>query len=584
MSTPRRPRRHLLALLLPLLLLLAGCSSIPTVGPVGTATAGAGGGGGTEGVRITPAGPEEGAAPSDIIDGFINAGAGTSEDYSVAREYLAGNLADSWSATDRVLVYGAEPQIVPLPEENTYQVRISLAFSIDADGIRTQAEPGKIETLTIRVTDTGNGWRISEVPNGIMLSQVNFNLVFTSHNLYFFSSTYEYWVPDTRWFVQRTGMATAIVKAMLRGPAPYLQGAVTSAFPAGTTLARDAVPQVNGVATVDLSADVLEEATDLNRQQMAMQLERNLKLNNINSVEMTANQRAVDLGSESSQLIQPQDGQTVPATQVAVLDGEIVFYENEQPRSIENFSASGYGAQDPAVSRDLAHFAFLDSSRNSLLVGAPNQPVREAGRGTELTAPSIDGQGWAWTAGSVDSGSEVLAAPVDGAGSTRISADWLAGKTVQSLRISREGARALLVARSGETTRIYLAGVVRSSEGAPSALTEPVLLRVADGVTSAKWAGEDTFVAVNDTGSVRSAPQVLSTGWREESGEEGVSSLAGISGLSVGNGIGQMFVVSSDPACGPDTSGDGNVGMCTMVEPPAGWAATNLVYDPAFAG
>lgn len=583
MSPARRPRL-LLVLLVPLLLFVQSCSSIPTVGPVGTQTVGAGGSNGTEGVRITPAGPEDGASPQDIIEGFINAGAGTSEDYSVAREYLAGNLSDSWSATDRVLVYGGEqPQIVPLPEENTYQIRMGLAFSVDADGIRTAAEPGRIETLTVRLTDTGDGWRIADAPNGIMLSQVNFNLVFTSHNLYFYSSTYEYWVPDTRWFVQRSGMATAIVKALLKGPAPYLQGAVTSAFPSGTTLARDAVPQANGVATVDLSADVLENATDLNRQQMAMQLQRNLKLNNINSVEMTANQRPVDLGSESSQLIQPEDGQTVPATQVAVLDGDVVFYENEQPRSIEGFSAAGFGPQDPAVSRGLDAFAFLDGARSTLLVGAPNQPVREAGRGEAFTAPGIDPHGWAWTAGTVPGGSEVIAAPTDGAGSTRITAEWLAGHTVTSLRISREGARALLVTRTGETTRIYLAGVVRSSDGVPSALTEPVLLRSDDPVTAAKWAGEDTYVALNDSGA-RSTPLVLSTGWRQEEGEDGLSTLTGISGFSVGNGINQLFVVASDPACRSEDGGEDSVGMCTMVEPPAGWASTTLVYDPSFSG
>ena len=62
-------------------------------------------------------------------------------------------------------------------------------------------------------------------------------------------------------------LVLAIVRALLGGPAPYLRGAVTSAFPPGTTLARSAVPVRDGTATVELSVPEFDPANiEINRR------------------------------------------------------------------------------------------------------------------------------------------------------------------------------------------------------------------------------------------------------------------------------------------------------------------------------
>ena len=48
-----------------------------------------------------------------------------------------------------------------------------------------------------------------------------------------------------------------MTSALLAGPAPYLRGAVASAFPSGIKLARESVPVVSGAAQVDLTAKEL---------------------------------------------------------------------------------------------------------------------------------------------------------------------------------------------------------------------------------------------------------------------------------------------------------------------------------------
>lgn len=492
--------RRTVAVLIAGLLFVSGCSSIPTVGPVGTATASAGGNSLTNQLNYSPPGPVEGAGPQEIIEGFIRAGVGAAEDYSVAREYLTPELTASWVPNERVVIYGADPNIVPLPEPNAFQIQLEVVGSVNAKGIRTVSAPGTTETIQVRLVEQDGQWRISGIPNGVMISDVTFPTVFRAHNLYFYSSTYRYWVPDTRWFVQRSGMAASVVNAMLAGPAPHLEGAVTSAFPVETKLARDAVPVVSGVATVDFSAEVLEDSTDLNRQQMELQLQQNLRqLNNVNSVEMTVNQRAVDLGPESSELLPVQANPTVGDTQVGVLGKELVFFRDRQAKGIENLpDVSEYDPRDPAVSVDLSTIAFLSGDRTTLLVTGPDKDVAQVATGNGLSGPSIDPEGWIWSATEAGQGSRLIAVGPNLAASTQagLTPSWLADMRVRELRISRDGARALLVVEQDGASRVLVAGVVRSSDGTPQSLTTPLELWTTEPVSTAVWAGENRVAAL----------------------------------------------------------------------------------------
>jgi hypothetical protein len=80
----------------------------------------------------------------------------------------------------------------------------------------------------------------------------------------------------------------------------------------------------------------------------------------------------------------------------------------------------------------------------------------------------------------------------------RVSAAWLAGAQVLSLRVSAEGARALLVVRDKDgRTRVLVTGIDRDGEGRPLAL-EPLqldLLPDASTVVDAGWRGiQDVIV------------------------------------------------------------------------------------------
>lgn len=548
------PFARVILMLAAALTVLSGCSSIPTTGPVGTASAESDGSLLVDNFALAPRGPSQSGdeTPGEILQGFITAGTGAADDYSVAREFLTDGAADTWSPTDRVLIYGADPNIVPSADGSDYSIQLEVVGSVDNRGIRTDRASGTTETLTAKLEQVDGQWRIGAIPNGIMVSEVNFSLLFLSHNLYFYSSSYDFWVPDTRWFVQKSGIAANVVKAMLEGPAPYLQGAVSSAFPAGTSLARDAVPVVSGAATVDLSADVLQDSSDLNRQQMALQLQQNLaNLNNVNSVNMTVNQRSVDLGKESSALVEAVADPEVGGTQIVAYQNELAYFKDGQLQPIEGMpSVAEYEPRDPALSLDLATIAFLNGDRSALLMTGPNQDVRSVVDGSSLTAPSMDPGKWTWTASQSGSGARILALPPGGAQEDvqSLAVPWLAEVNVSELRISRDGARALLVTSQGGSSQVMVAGIVRDANGVPRTLTTPLELSVtADSgsgipetlpVNRAKWVSEDSVVVIQTSAEGQVTPRILGLG----ANPEPLASLPGITGLSAGKGEQNIYV------------------------------------------
>ncbi|MBG6216592.1 hypothetical protein IWX75_001036 [Arthrobacter sp. CAN_A6] len=577
MRFPDRFSRHgAPAMVLAVVLTIAGCSAIPRSGPVSTITAAAE----DEGIsaqEFSPEGPSEGAAPERILQDFITAGTGAGDGYSVARQYLTPALAASWQPEDRIVIFRADPRIVQRgdEEEGPYLIQLETTGTIDEQGVRTNSLLPSSETITAEMVQIDGQWRISEIPDGILITESNARALTISHTLYFYSSNYLYWVPDVRWFVRRTGVTARIVQAMLAGPAPYLQGSVTSAFPEGVALARESVPIRSGVASVELSEEVLEDATELRLEQMQQQLQTNLVgLNDVTSVEMTAGQ-PIPLDEPEDDLVVPVLNPPVGNEQVAVSANELVTLRNGAVVPIDNFpSVASYGPKDPATSVSGSNYAFLSGDGTRLLATAPGSEVRLAAEGTSLTAPSFDPGNWVWTArtatgGASDQGSEVVAVPPGGtsANAVVVSAPWLADRIVRELRISRDGARALLVAERAGVTEVLLAGITRSAEFVPQSFNAPLTLTVEGDIDTAKWAGETTIVASGASAAATSVPVI-----HELSGSsELMNPLTGVVNISAGSNVDDAFYAQ--------------VGDLLLRRLGSAWTEdAQNVQDPAFPG
>lgn len=542
LNGPRGGLRFLL-LILPFALMIAGCSSIPSAGPVGTISASAEPD--SAGFVNNPSGPQPGATATEVLSGFVLAGTGVTDNYSVSRAFLTDELASTWQPEERVIIYRADPKYSQTATEGQFLIQIEVAGSVDARGIRNNAPAATTESIPVEMVQVDGQWRINSIPSGIMISTGDVTNLLSSHNLYFYSSGFSYWVPDVRWFVNRQGIATNIVQAMLEGPAPYLQGAVTSAFPENATLAVESVPIDSGTATVDLNADILLETSNLQRQQMEQQLRISLTgLNTVNTVDMRAGQ-PIDLGDPDPDLAPTVQDPNVGSTQVVVSDNELAFLDGLQLSAIEGVpSVSDLEPQDPAMSINQENLAFLNGEATQLFATGVGQTVRPLLTGTDLTAPSFGPGNWLWVAGSVSGESAVRAVPPGGGSGTavRIAAPWLSDRVIQELRISRDGARALIVAEQSGSSQVLISGITTSGEGTPLSLSEPIVLNPSNPVNTAKWVSEDSVVVAQASADQSVSVEILDFA----SAPVKVSPLAGIVHISAGSGAGDIYAQTGD--------------------------------------
>ena len=240
----------------------------------------------------------------------------------------------------------------------------------------------------------------------------------------------------------------------------------------------------------------------------------------------------------------------VGGTQIAVYENELAYFKGAEPQEIEGMpSVAAYGPRDPALSLDLATVAFLNGDRTSMFMTGPNQEVRKVVDGIALTAPSIDPEKWTWTASSSGLGAKILALPPGGGEEQVLSlaVPWLSEASISELRISRDGARALLVTEQGGQSHVLVTGVVRDANGVPKTLTTPLELAVTANtgsgipetlpVNHAKWISQDSIAVLQTSAQDQVIPVILSLGLDPEP----LAGLTGITGLSVGKGEQEIY-------------------------------------------
>ncbi|SEP64190.1 LpqB family beta-propeller domain-containing protein [Arthrobacter sp. OV608] len=547
--TGRTPPSARLAasLLVVLLALLAGCARIPTSGPVGKSSEGSAGN--LSAPVFLPAAPQPGASPETIIDYFYRAGSGYEDDYAVARQYLTQASSVSWKPDQRALVY-REAKVVPGEAENVYNYELDVAYTVDSDGIATQSPEGTIEKIPVTVTQVDGQWRISALPDGTAIAEETFKVIYGAYPIYFYDPTFTYAVPDVRWFIKNKTVK-AMTSALLAGPAPYLRGAVASAFPSGIKLARESVPVVSGAAQVDLTAKELTETSPEDRLRMQMQLTLTFRSQpDVVNVELRANQDLVRVEDNGS-VLPPVVDKSVPSRQIAVSGNELVRYENNRISPLPDIQpVSSLTPRFPAESPASQMAAFLNESRTTLYSISPGQPARALTTRSTLTRPSFGLNDWLWSAGPGASGETEIVAfrptgVAEGASvpSVTLTPAWLAGRTVKDVRISREGVRALVISEQNGKTRVQVAGIIRGGDGAPRELTPPVTLATESGPDQGVWVTDTTVAVMKGAPGSNVTPELLSL----TSGQpQQLAPWPGLVALSAGNGPEEIYAQSAE--------------------------------------
>jgi len=479
----RRPMAVTLAAAL--VLALAGCVGIPTSGGV------------NDGAIIDdqvapdflvlPSDPVPGSTQQQILADFMQAVSSPQNGYAVAKKFLTADLALSWnpdaSAIIRTAAFSAESTAA-----NTMTYSFSSKASVDPTGQYREERDASAQALTFVFAKENGEWRISQAADGIVLTQSGFDTAFREQALYFFDPSYAYLVPDVRWFPARQTSSRRVVEALLAGPAPWLQQAVTTAFPDATSVGG-VTAEPDGVV-VDLSTEALSSdarARDRMRQQLVATLDKP-------NVSLTV--RGLELATPDA----TGDRAVIPSVDPAVLvgaDGTAFGFDGGSGitavKGLSDQVVSG-GAVTAALAADKQSVAFSTAegavyvalsgdSEATLIDGQPGH-----------AAPSIDPFRFIWSALAADA-STLSASAVDGS-APHVIAGLPADNAIVSMDVSRDGARLLLLLATPVGPRLIVVGIIRQ-DNVPVALGEPVDLPVGtETPLDATWVDDRTVATV----------------------------------------------------------------------------------------
>lgn len=522
--------RGAVAVLTAVVLMLAGCASIPDSGPVRQ-------GGPVAQVNdpldldFNPSPPEKGASQQRIVQGFIDAASSPKNNFQIAREYLTHSMAANWNPDESVTVDDGRNRSYD-EQGPLWRVEVTPVANVDAVGTYHPVGSTAPVGLNYQLVRENGEWRISVAPDGVVIDDPTFRAVYTQQTLYFYSPGFASLVPDARWFPARVASAaTRVASSLLAGPAPWLTGAVTTAFPKGTQLAVPSVTTGSGVARVDLSSEAAQ-ADPAQLQRMQYQLEQSL-----GSLAQT-----VQLSIEGNVQQIPSLSTASAPDQNPSVDPHAFVYRGDVFGPLNGDTVTPLSGLSDKVAALHPTAITLGASREqaAVLSQAGAYSVRRNGDPVlvdprpGLIGPSLDSSGWVWSVPG-DSPGAIQVAAANGGDAHAVAANWPNATAVLSLAVSRDGTRIAALLRTTTGVSLMAAGIVRGGNGAPNSLTEPIELAVpASGARSAAWTSDLTISLLSTTtGEATSiAQQTVGGAQTTTSGPAGGRTIVGAAGLA----------------------------------------------------
>ena len=490
-------------------LALAACSGLPTDSGVGRGLT-LGEVPANPDVVLLLEGPRPGASPEEIVSGFIDAGTSPADDWSIARQFLAGPVVTTWRpeaavSIDRSRITRELSIQSGGPDADTARVQVVITpvASVDGAGSYSESPGGTAEApYELERNDEGE-WRIVSAPDGIILDGDSFPLVFRRYSLQYFDPSFEHLVPDPRWFPRRSRIATTITQAVVSGtPSGWLAEAVRSAFPEDVELALLSVPvgESDQVAEVALTAPAASlDALTLAR--MRTQLEKSLNGTGISQVRFTVDGR--ELAAELVEVVPNRiDANTIVLTAEAF--GSPVGMDIVP---VEGVSGPIVAMADQVRSIDVAgdSLAAAVQLHSGAVVRVEGDAVIELDDRAGLIAPILDTNGFVWTV-PADRPAELVAWSASGE-RFAIATDWSDAAAISHLRVAPDGARAAATVTIGGQEWVGLAGIIRDDDGAPLSLgTFEPLSRLPGPGLGLAWLGEDALGVLTREGET---PQLI---------------------------------------------------------------------------
>lgn len=486
---PGRLRRGILSTAAVIAVLaLAACAGLPTSSRVNPGLP-VGEDAGAPEFLFRPDEPQPGATPEQIVDGFIRAGSGPgpAANWEVARMFLAPSIRESWNPEASVTIDLPDDRQSTSPSAGAVDLSLAAVGTVDQNGAY-QPDAG-VAQLSFRLAQQDSGeWRITEAPDGVVIDRDVFSNVFHRYSLMYFDPSWQFLVPDVRWF-PTTNAATRVANALIDGtPSAWLGESVLNAFPESVSLARPSVPLESGVAQVTLSADaLLVEDTTLDRMQT--QLTASLATAGASGAEMSVASTPLDAEPVSTRstrvtgppLVLTEDGfGFLAGDELTAVPGLSQTMELVAPEAIQ-----------VAPDRDFAAVAL--TAGGVARVPAEGE-IAVVDTRADLVDPSADPFGFIWSVPR-DQPSAIEAFSETGERSPVADA-WPGASEIVAMAVSRDGARLAGLLVTGGRAEVWMAGIVRGSDNVPVRIGEAVPLGALNGAGAGLAWIDDTTVGV----------------------------------------------------------------------------------------
>lgn len=512
---------------------LAACAGMPSAGPVEQGLAVDSASNDAFEVAFRPSSPQPGATPEQIVEGFVAAATSPANGWEIAKQFLTEDAQQTWRPEAGVTV--VESRDLTQVTESQYLLTVRSVGDVDETGAYSATDAAPTE-LPFALRQARGEWRISQLDDGVVLDRLLFPRVFGTYSLMYFDPTWEYLVPDVRWFpVRNRATPWRIVKELIDGaPSPWLADAVVSAFPDDVTV-PSAVPTPNGVAQIEVPDAVLGLPPE-QLARMQTQLVGSLASANISDALMQAG--GVDIEVEPA----PRRATTVDPRFAVLTEEGLGFLAGDELQPIPGLSAGlrasgliptaielGGGLQQAALLTDGGAVARLRADQSySIIDTRPG-----------LITPTVDRYGFVWTVPR-DSPSNVHAIGADDT-VVEVGDAWSGATVIRAMQLSRDSTRVAAVVEIGGLPEVWTAAVVRD-EGVP--------VRLGQWVRQASLTSSGVAVAWLDDvtlGVVRPADDETTVLTQEVGGLGVLTSLRTVATtIAAGNQLGSVRLLADD--------------------------------------
>ncbi|QNQ89767.1 MtrAB system accessory protein LpqB [Corynebacterium poyangense] len=243
-------RRPFLALLCSSALCLAGCNSLP-------------GNSEPQVLRKFESSQEEpsaispiaGREPDLLVRDFYAASARPTGDYLSARNFMTAEASQRWNPRESTLVVNRIDLTTQPGADNSthsYKIRGDVIGRLESDG--TYRPENFLYEADVKLQQVDGEWRISSLPNGLVLERSELRNQYQPHELYYFDTTGKVLVNDRRWvYSANDSMNTTLVSLWAQGASEILKPAVNAHLPKDAEFigAEDQTYRFSGLAGLD---------------------------------------------------------------------------------------------------------------------------------------------------------------------------------------------------------------------------------------------------------------------------------------------------------------------------------------------